>query len=292
MTFTVIIPVLHSPVVHQTLDSLREQRYDLSQVEVIVVGQDKFGLVGEDSLVRFDRSSEPLAPAVARNRGIEQASGDVIAFLDSDCVASPDWLMVLAECYQDPAVHVVGGAVDFARDNYWTLSDNVSMFHDYMVGSLRGKRSQLPSLNLSARRRVFDEVGCFDERYPRPAGEDADLTIRMRRSGFDLHFEPRAVVYHHPPRHRFVDLLCHSFYQGKYSTKVDPRYVGTSDSLPFLLRWRLSLVLAAPVLAAGVVARVYGQHRELWRSWYLAPAIFLAKVAWCVGAAARPDWRE
>jgi glycosyltransferase involved in cell wall biosynthesis len=289
VSFTVVIPNLHSLFIDQTLDSLGEQRYDLSLVEVIVVGQDEHDLVKENELVRFDRSPTPLAPAVARNRGIEQASGDVIAFLDADCLASPTWLAVLAERYRDSATHVVGGAVDFARDNYWSLADNVSMFHDYMVGSPEGERTQLPSLNLSARRQVFDEVGRFDERYPRPAGEDADLTIRMRKAGFTLHFEPRAVVHHHPPRHRPSDLVRHSFYQGRYSTKVDPRHAA-QEGLPWFLRTRLGLVLGAPLLAGGVAWRIFAPRRDLWYYWWLLPAIYLSKVTWCVGAATHPDW--
>lgn len=289
MKFSIVIPILDSPIIDRTLSSLHKQSYDLSQVEAIVVGQDGYGLVREDSLVRFERSPEPLAPAAARNRGMKQASGDVIVFIDSDCVADSNWLAVLAQCYQDPIVDVVGGAVGFARDNYWTLSDNVSMFHDYMTDSPAGKRPQLPSLNLSVRRKVVEQVGYFDERYPRPAGEDADWTIRMRQAGYDLYFEPCAVVYHYPPRYRLADLLRHGFYQGKYSAKVNPRRAGTPDSLPALLCWRPLLVLAAPLLAAGVTGSICLQHP---RFWYLAPALFLAKIVWCIGAMRRPDWRE
>lgn len=288
--FSVVIPTLHSPFIDQTLDSLRGQRYDKSCVEVIVVGQDRYDLVREDGLVCFGRSSTPLPPAVARNRGIEQASGDVIAFLDADCLADPNWLAVLAECYRDPKVHVVGGGVDFARDNFWSLADNVSMFHDYVVSSPGRTRSQLPSLNLSARRWVFQEVGYFDERYPRPAGEDADLTIRMRRAGLVLRFEPCAVVYHCPPRHRPMDLLRHSFYQGRYSTKVDPRYAA-QEGLPWLLRTRVGLVLGAPLLAAGATWRIFVPRRDLWNCWYVAPAVYISKLAWCVGAATHP-WKK
>lgn len=287
LSFTVIIPTLHSPFIDRTLDSLREQRYDLSCVEVIVVGQDRYGLVREDKLVRFDCSPVPLPPAMARNRGIKQASGDVIVFLDADCLASTTWLAVLAERYKDPGVYVVGGAVDFSRDHYWSLADNVSMFHEFMVGSPGRKRSQLPSLNLSARQSVFSEVGIFDERYPRPAGEDANLTIRMRKAGFELHFEPRAVVYHHPSRHRPVDMLRHSFYQGRYSTKVDSRYA-VQEGLPWPLRTRLGLVLLAPLLAAGATGRIFIPRRDLWPYWYIMLAVYISKFAWCMGAATHP----
>jgi len=123
----------------------------------------------------------------------------VLVFTDADCLARPDWLPVLAGRFADPAVNVVGGGIEFASHNYWTVSDNLSMFYEYLAIQPAGERRQLPSLNLAIRRRVFAEMGGFDERYPRAAGEDADLTIRLRKKGQRLHFEPRAVILHDPP---------------------------------------------------------------------------------------------
>jgi glycosyltransferase involved in cell wall biosynthesis len=286
---SVIIPNLHSPIVDRTLESLQRQTYRPAGVEVIVVGMDKYGIVHEDALVHHHRTEHPTSPAVARNLGIKAAHGEVLCFIDADCVADPNWLAALTKRYADPSVHIVGGAVDFTRDNYWSLADNVSMFHDYMVDSPGRRRNQLPTLNLSARRKVFDKVGLFDERYPRPAGEDADLTIRMRKAGFVLHFEPRAVVHHHPLRGRPADLLRHSFYQGRYSTKVDPRYAA-QEGLPWPLRTRVGLILCMPLLAAGATWRIFVPRRDLWRYWRTAPAVYISKVAWCAGAATHPGW--
>lgn len=288
---SIIIPNLHSPIIDRTLESIRQQTYGLAGVEVIVIGMDKHGLVQEDEVVNYHRTEYPRPPAVARNLGIEAAQGEVVCFIDADCIADSDWLAALMARYADPSVHIVGGAVDFARDGYWSLADNVSMFHEYMVESWGEQRSQLPSLNLSARRWVFDEVGMFDERYPRPAGEDADLTIRMRRAGLDLHFEPSAVVHHCPPRHSSLDLLRHSFYQGRYSTKVDPRYI-SSEGLPWPLGSRPGLILLAPLLALGATWRILAYRRDLWPYWYVAPAVYFSKLAWCIGAGTHPRWAD
>jgi glycosyltransferase involved in cell wall biosynthesis len=289
---SIVIPNLHSPVIDQTLESIRRQTYDHTRFEVIVVGQDRFGLVQGHNHVQFLRSDVPLAPSVARNRGAAAARGSVIAFLDADCVAQPSWLETLVSRYVDTDVHVVGGAVAFELDRYWTFADNLSTFHDYLTDSPGEHRPQLPSLNLSLHHRLFDEIGGFDERYPRPAGEDSDLSLRLRQAGYTLYFEHRAVVFHHPPRTGLSDLLRHAFYLGKYSIKVDPRYAGTPDSFPTILRWRPSLILAAPVLAAGAAARIYLPHPKRWRFWYTAPAVFAAKMAWCAGAASRPSQRQ
>lgn len=285
MRFSVIIPNLHTPTIDRTIEALEHQAFDRTQYEVIVVGMDQYNRVYTSDLVRFDRSDCPLSPAAARNRGAAQARGDIIVFTDADCVAHPDWLAVLAERFADSSVNVVGGGVAFEPRGYWTIADSISSFHDYLASLPSGERQLLASLNLAIRRQVFMEVGGFDER--RPIGEDSDLSIRLRRQGYVLYFESRAVVRHLPLRNRPVDLLRHGYYYGKYSIKVDPRYA-TEKGLPSILRTRLGLVFGAPIIAAGVTMRIFKLDRQLWQHWYTMPAIFAAKLAWCLGAATRP----
>jgi cellulose synthase/poly-beta-1,6-N-acetylglucosamine synthase-like glycosyltransferase len=284
--FSIIIPTLHTPTLGRTVESLACQTY--APYQVIVVGMDKYNLVREIEWVHFDRSDVPLSPAKARNRGTVQAQGDVIVFTDADCIAQPDWLFVLSERFADPAVVVVGGGVDFRSDNYWTLSDNISMFYEYLAIHQAGERMQLPSLNLAIRREAFEQVGGFDERYPRSSNEDGDLTIRLRLQGHRLYFEPRSVVAHQPFRNRLWDLLKHGYYQGMYSTKLDSRYVG-EKGLPGWLRTRVGLICLPPLLSAGVMVRAFSKFLALLRYWYIVPAMFLSKMAWYFGAGFRPD---
>jgi len=291
LVFTVIIPDLHTPNVDQAVRALEDQDYDRSRYEVIVVGIDKFGVVRESDVTHFDRTDHPLSPAQARNRGAAQAGGEILVFTDADCIPHPDWLSVLAECFASADVNIVGGGVELDNSNYWTLSDNLSMFYEYLAFHPAGERRQLPSLNLAIRHSLFNEVGGFDERYPRPAGEDADLTIRLRKLDYHLYFEPRAVVIHRPLRSQLADLLWHSYYQGKYSTKVDPRY-SAEEGLPWPLRTQWGLILSAPLLGAVVTLRIFHKYRNLRKYWYNSPAIYLAKLAWCIGAANRPKWHD
>jgi glycosyltransferase involved in cell wall biosynthesis len=283
--FSVIIPNLNSPTVDRTLESLENQRYDRSRYEVIVVGMDEPRRVRSSELVRFDATGQPLYPGAARNRGASQARGKVLAFIDADCIASAQWLSVLDERFVDPQVAVVGGGIEFDGRNYWTLADNISLFHDYLSSLPGGQRAQLPSLNLAIRRELFLASGGFDE--GRRIGEDSDLSIRLRRQGCTLHFEPRAAILHQPPRNRLSDLLSHNYRHGKYSIKVDPRF-SDEAGLPRLLRTRWGVALGSPLLASGVTARIFGTNRSLWPYWYTAPAILAAKLAWCFGAASHP----
>ncbi|MFC1878497.1 glycosyltransferase [Chloroflexota bacterium] len=282
--FSVIIPNLNTPVVDCTVEALENQTLDRGFYNVVVVGMDKFGLIQESDLVYFDRSERPLNPAEARNRGAAQTESEIIVFTDADCIPEPDWLSVLAERFADPTINVIGGGVRFDKRNYWTLADNVTMFYNYLTSLPPGKRALLPSLNLAIRRHIFDEIGGFDERYPRAAGEDSDFCIRLQKNGHKLFFEPLAGVFHAPPRNRLGDLIRHSFKQGQYSTKLDPRYAAQSG-LPRWLRHPISLTLFSPILAAGAFFKVFRNRNILRLYWYTAPVIYISKLAWCVGAA-------
>lgn len=282
---SIIIPNLHSLIIDRVLAAIKSQEFDLSQVEVLVVGLDGPGLVRTDGLTRLISTRVPVPPAVARNIGVQEAKGEIICFLDADCIPHQTWLPTLLSRYDDSNVNIVGGGVAFPPGSYWSLADNIATFYPYLHTSPAGTRDQLPSLNLSLRREVWKVVGPFDERYPRPAGEDADWTTRARLAGYMLYFEPRAVVVHHPTRTSFKDLWEHAVVFGQFSIKVDQRYQAILG-LPFIFKHWLLLLLASPIMALWVTGRVF-QNRDLWRFLHTLPAIYVAKLGWCWGASKR-----
>lgn len=286
MRVSVIIPNLNSPIVDRTIQALQSQIRINVSVEVIVVGRDEPALVQRTDTIKFIDTGQPVSPAIARNIGVEHAQGDVLCFLDADCVPAADWLACLLAAYQDRDVWVVGGSVVFPVSNYWTIADNIATFYPFLLSAPAGERELLPSLNLSFRRPVWDRVGGFDERYPYPAGEDADWTTRARLAGYRLHFEPRAVVYHYPARTSVPQLWRHALTFGKYSIKVDPRH-WPHLGRPIVFRHWTLVSAGAPLIAAWVTARIFWRNPTLWRRLHTAPAIWLAKVAWCVGVAQR-----
>jgi glycosyltransferase involved in cell wall biosynthesis len=281
---SVVIPNLNSTIIGETLEAISCQE-GAHPFEVIVVGKDEPGQVQESATVKFVDTGDPAPPAVARNLGVEHARGDLVCFLDADCIPSENWLDRHLAHYADPAVTIVGGGVTFPKDSYWRLADNLATFYPYLDVSPPGLRDQLPSLNLSFRREVWREVGPFDERYPYPAGEDSDWTTRARLLGHDLHFEPRAVVTHFPSRVTPGDLWRHATTFGKYSIKVDERYWPHLGQ-PIVFRHWLLTLLAAPVMAAWVTGRVFILSR-LWRYAHTLPAVYMSKIGWCWGASNR-----
>jgi len=281
---SIIIPNLNSKIIDLTLDALQRQEFDLSQIEVLVIGLDDQGLIQENELVRWISTDVPATPAVARNIGMQEAKGDLFCFTDADCIPETDWLARLTAPFKDADNSVVGGGVAFEAKNYWTLCDNLSWFYEYLSSASAGGRNLLPSLNLCVRRQVVDKVGLFDTSYPSAAGEDAEWTTRMRQAGFGLNFVPTAIVYHRPSRASFAAICRHAFRYGRHSIKIKSEYSEFLQTPVFLRKW-WAVLLLSPLLATSVTVKVFMFDRALWRYWYALPGILLSKIVWCLGAA-------
>jgi GT2 family glycosyltransferase len=125
-------------------------------------------------------------PAANRNAGAAAASGDVLVFLDDDCLPSPSLLTAYAAAFSDPALHAAEGRIRADRprtrmDEEAPLNESGGCFW---------------SCNVALRRDFFTEIGGFDERFPSAAMEDVELRARIRRRSERIRFVPDALVIH------------------------------------------------------------------------------------------------
>ncbi|MEU9127227.1 glycosyltransferase family 2 protein [Kitasatospora sp. NPDC048540] len=147
----------------------------------------------------------------ARNTGVAAAAGEVVAFLDDDAVADPQWTRRLLAGYRDPAVVGVGGLVD-----PWWETGRPGWFppeFDWVVGCTYHGSPGVPApvrnftgANMSFRRSDMLAAGGFRQDLGRvgtkPLGcEETELCLRLaaRDPRAELRFEPAARVRHHVP---------------------------------------------------------------------------------------------
>lgn len=285
--FSVIVPYLNTPTINETIQSLINQSFPKPRFEILVVGLDNIQKITEQVGFRFIETPKPFSPAESRNLGASLAEGEFLVFIDADCIADDDMLFVLDKVITDNNYTMVGGGVNPSSNNYWTLADNIAMFHPNLHILYAGKRTTYPSLVLCISREIFFEFGGFNEKYPRPAGEDADLTLRIQEKGVSHGFEPEFQVHHVPPRASLISLLKHGFFQGKYSVKI--RRPEPTLKEPRLAK-RLILLTFSPAIAGFATIRAF-KHLSTWRYIHTFPAVFLSKLAWCFGAATKAKWK-
>ena len=280
LRISIVIPSLNGTTLPRALDAIADQTRQPD--EVIVVGRDEAGVLKQYPHVHFIDTGTPLCAAGARNWGIKAAQGDVIAFTDADCIPAEDWLAQHEKC-QIVGEKIVGGSVALAGSNYWAQADNVSMFHDFVETNRPGYRRHLPTLNLSVSRNVFEKVGDMDESISGATAEDSDWSVRMRQAGYQLYFEPRAIVQHAPTRTRWGDLITHWRNRGRNSIIVRLRY-SEDFKTPKFAKSAFWLLFLSPFIAAAVTACIYVKP-IFWRHWRYLPIVYVSKIVYCVGAA-------
>ncbi|MFN8533370.1 MAG: glycosyltransferase [Dehalococcoidia bacterium] len=285
-TVSVVIANLNCPVLDRALAALERQILPRGlRVETIVAGRDDPGLRLDFPEVRFIESERPLWPAAARNLAIREATGDLVLSIDADCVPGRHWIARLVAAHEETAGPVaIGGSIRVEGANLWALADNLSSFNQYLPSRPAGPIAQFPAANFSVRRTIFEEVGPFDETLR--IGEDTDWLMRARRAGVSLRFEPRAVVWHNTQRRTFGAVIAHAAEWGYHAAHTRTRYARELGTPAVFRHWWAAL-LGAPAVATAITAGIYTRNPSAIRYIKAAPIVWLAKLAWCVGAARR-----
>lgn len=280
--FSIVIPNLNSPVIDKVIKAIQHQQRSLHDVEVIIIGQDKYGLIEPEMRVQFIQTG-PTAPAKARNLAWKQAKGEIICFIDADCVVAPNWLTELEKSLTDSQKHIVCGTFTFPLDDYWTVADTLAHY-SATLSDQPHRMIEAPSMNLALPRTALEEIGGFDERFPHPAGEDVVLTRRLGHLGYEICYTPRVTLFHEVRRGSLRGLWQHSFRFGRYAVWTLPEKIWVEARPRYLSHW--SLALGSSVLAPWYVGlRVFWRNWKLLKFWYTIPAVLLAKFAWQLGVA-------
>lgn len=279
---TVIVPAYNSAAtIGLCIDSLLDQDYPSERYEIIVVdnnSSDNTSFIVQKYPVRLAFEKGVQSPGAARNRGIALAKTELVAFLDSDCVAEQGWLHKLVQPFRNTTVGVVGCKI-LAQT---PPSNLVEAFLVQIRINERNFSSSEPKGFLSGaviyRRSALDQVGAFD--IFMQGNEDVDLAWRVQAyGGYQGVYVPEAVVYN---RHRstLVGLFRQFKKYGFFEIVLTTRY----RDEPFHKRtptFQLH-IMGRQFLALGTYILSFGIRLLRWRRWRLDRLYLASPVLWFV----------
>ena len=185
--------------------------------------------------------------SVARNVGAQTATGEVLAYTDSDCMADPEWLYFMVGTLLSGNFAGVGGPNISPPAENWIQAcvaaapggPNHVLLTDLVA-------EHIPGCNMAFYKWAFEKVGGFDPEY-RKAGDDVDFCWRLQQKGQIIGFSPSAIVWHY----RRFTLTAFRKQQNGY---------GEAESL---LRFK-HLVFFGPTGTAKWKGQIYGAPRFTW----------------------------
>ncbi|MGF1496386.1 MAG: glycosyltransferase [Elainellaceae cyanobacterium] len=212
---SIIIPVFNNANLLKTcLDGLHKQTYPREFYEIIVVDnnstediQSVVSSYGQAKLV-FEATRGSYA---ARNKGLSVAKGEVIAFIDSDCIPTEKWLESGAKTLEECAADLVGGQVSFSFSHQKTAAEVYDSVTNMQARRNIEERKLTTTANLFTHRYVFEAIGLF----PQDAKSGGDLiwTKKATDSNFKIVYASEAIVFH--PARSLTELLKKQFRVGK-----------------------------------------------------------------------------
>lgn len=194
---SVVIPSYNS---HATLDACLTSLCQQSEppLEILLIDSSDDDRSRQIALrfpeVRIRPVKRRIFPGPARNLGASLAQGAIVAFIDADCVAQPDWVERMAAGH-NPGRLVVGGAVEVGNPaSLVAWAGHLGEFREFLPAGEPRPVVHIPTCNISYRKELFEVTGGFpDAYYPQ---EDLLFNYMLNRQGIQVWFDPDLRVRH------------------------------------------------------------------------------------------------
>jgi glycosyltransferase involved in cell wall biosynthesis len=235
---SVVIPHLNQPeALANCLASLQDQTIDQSLFEVIVVDNGSASLP-HAVIARYPGTlllqEAKAGPGHARNRGVKASSGQILAFIDADCRAHPEWLQCALAAFERAAPRtILGGDVQIWHEPHsaMTAVEAYESVFAYRFKLYIEQHGFCGTGNLIVRKQDFEDIGPF---RGIEVAEDIQWGGQALKAGYLFRYVPEMVVYH-PARESFKELCI------KWDRHIQHAVNAGSTSLS----WRAAWVLRA-----------------------------------------------
>src|SRR5438270_12039656 len=278
VSISIIIPALNEEkMIGRCLESLTRLAFARDRFEVLVVdngSRDNTLAIVESFTDRLNLKVLQQAGvriSALRNLGARTASGDILAFLDADCLAAPDWLDRIFALTSDNGAGVLGAHYLLPEDSSWVGRT----WHRYQEASKSGEVSHVPAGALIMRREDFLKLGGFDESIQ--TNEDYELCERARAGGMAVRAVPEMSVVHLGTAQSLPVFFRKQAWHGTHVVKVFLRNVSGSHNLKAVLFAAYTLVCLFGMIVGAAWAVMY---RGAWWAPLVASAgVFVPPVA-------------
>jgi cellulose synthase/poly-beta-1,6-N-acetylglucosamine synthase-like glycosyltransferase len=159
----------------------------------------------------------------ARNIGLQNAAGEIVAYIDDDAYPDPHWLDYIVTTFKSTKHVGVGGPnLTPPEDGLIAFCIGISPGNPTHVLLTDEIAEHIPGCNMAFRKAALDEISGFDPQFW-IAGDDVDMCWRLTERGYSLGFNPAAVVWHHR-RNSVLSYLRQQVHYGKAEAMLERKW--------------------------------------------------------------------
>jgi len=227
--------------------------------------------------VKLRQCKERKFAGDARNIGIAEARGRIVAFIDTDCRAERDWIERIGGYHQSPDLAIGGAIANYEPANLIAWASYFCEFSQWMPGLPPRWLGDMAGANISYKKDIFDKYGGF---IPGTYCSDTEFHWRMAGDGIQVRWVPMIRV-----SHKSLDnlgrFLKHEYFHGRSfaRVRVQARKLSNARRLLYVFLWPLiALLLFCKIASLNIRYRLYWNH--FLRS---AALLLLGLICWSAG---------